>query len=140
MATHSSILAWRILMDRGSWWATVHRVAKNWTRLKDLASFFFFPINIRICNIKIRTVHPCSTSVPSVAFRQSIAEDEGAMANTRGRVGRYLIGCMHGHSEATSYSGICGFICHAMHLDKRISDNTTGLGGKGLWRWSWSPQ
>ena len=24
MATHSSILAWRNPMDRGSWWATVH--------------------------------------------------------------------------------------------------------------------
>ena len=22
-------------MDRGAWWATVHRVAKSWTRLKD---------------------------------------------------------------------------------------------------------
>ena len=33
MATHSSILAWRIPMDRGSWWATVHGVAKSWTRL-----------------------------------------------------------------------------------------------------------
>ena len=29
MATHSSILAWRIPMDRGAWWATVHRVANN---------------------------------------------------------------------------------------------------------------
>ena len=29
MATHSSILAWRILTDRGAWWATVHRVAKS---------------------------------------------------------------------------------------------------------------
>ena len=27
--THSSILGWRIPMDRGSWWATVHRVAKK---------------------------------------------------------------------------------------------------------------
>ena len=26
MATHSSILAWRIPMDRGAWWATVHGV------------------------------------------------------------------------------------------------------------------
>ena len=26
-ATHSSILAWRIPMDRGAWWATVHGVA-----------------------------------------------------------------------------------------------------------------
>ena len=29
MATHSSVLAWRIPMDRGAWWATVHGVAKN---------------------------------------------------------------------------------------------------------------
>ena len=27
MATHSSILAWRIPMDRGAWRATVHGVA-----------------------------------------------------------------------------------------------------------------
>ena len=31
MATHSSILAWRITMDRGAWWAAVHRVAKSET-------------------------------------------------------------------------------------------------------------
>ena len=31
MATHSSIPAWRILMDRGAWRATVHGVAKSWT-------------------------------------------------------------------------------------------------------------
>ena len=35
MATYSSILAWRIPMDRGAWWATVHGVAKSWTRLSD---------------------------------------------------------------------------------------------------------
>ena len=28
MATHSSILAWRIRMDRGAWQATVHGVAR----------------------------------------------------------------------------------------------------------------
>ena len=28
MATHSSILAWRIPMDRGAWWAAVHGVAR----------------------------------------------------------------------------------------------------------------
>ena len=28
MATHSSILAWRILVDRGAWQATVHGVTK----------------------------------------------------------------------------------------------------------------
>ena len=35
MATHSSIIAWRIPMDRGTWQATVHGVAKCPTRLND---------------------------------------------------------------------------------------------------------
>ena len=34
MATHSSILAWKIPMDRGGWWATVRRVAKSRTLLR----------------------------------------------------------------------------------------------------------
>ena len=29
-----------IPMDREAWWATVHRVAKNWTRLKQLSTCF----------------------------------------------------------------------------------------------------
>ena len=35
MATHSSILAWTIPMDRRAWWATVHEVAESWTQLSD---------------------------------------------------------------------------------------------------------
>ena len=38
MATHFHILAWRIPMDRGAWWATVCRAAKSWTRLKQLST------------------------------------------------------------------------------------------------------
>ena len=37
MATHSSILAWRIPTDRGAWRAAVHGVAKSRTRLSDSA-------------------------------------------------------------------------------------------------------
>ena len=33
MATHSSVLAWRIPRDRGAWRAAVHGVVKSWTRL-----------------------------------------------------------------------------------------------------------
>ena len=35
MATHSSILAWRILMDRGAWQAIVYGVTKGQTCLSD---------------------------------------------------------------------------------------------------------
>ena len=35
MATHSSILAWRIPMGRGAWHGTVHGVSKSETRLSD---------------------------------------------------------------------------------------------------------
>ena len=31
MAAHCSILAWRLPMDRGAWWAIVHRVTKSQT-------------------------------------------------------------------------------------------------------------
>ena len=39
MATHSSILAWRIPMDRGAWQGTVSGVTKSWTRLKHLIKY-----------------------------------------------------------------------------------------------------
>ena len=41
MATHSCILAWRHL-DRGTWRATVHRVAQIWTQLKQLSTHAWF--------------------------------------------------------------------------------------------------
>ena len=37
MATHSSILAWRIPKDRGAWWAAVHGVAKSQTQRSSRA-------------------------------------------------------------------------------------------------------
>ena len=35
MATHSSILAWRIPLDRGAWQATVYRLTESQTRLRS---------------------------------------------------------------------------------------------------------
>ena len=35
MATHSSILSWKIAMDRGSGWATVHGITKSQTQLSE---------------------------------------------------------------------------------------------------------
>ena len=38
MATHSSILAWRIPGTGGAWWAAIYGVAQSQTRLKQLSS------------------------------------------------------------------------------------------------------
>ena len=38
MATHSSVLAWRIARDGGARWAAVYGVAQSQTRLKQLSS------------------------------------------------------------------------------------------------------
>ena len=46
MAAHSSILAWRIPMDRGAWWATVCGVAQNLTQLKRCMHFSNFHLLI----------------------------------------------------------------------------------------------
>ena len=37
MGAHTSVLAWRISMDRGAWQASVHGVAKSHTSLSDYA-------------------------------------------------------------------------------------------------------
>ena len=42
MATHSSILAWRIATDRGAWQATVHGVTKSQTLPQRASSLSFF--------------------------------------------------------------------------------------------------
>ena len=41
MAAPSGILAWRIPMDRGAWWAIVHGVAKSqaWLSKTTFASY-----------------------------------------------------------------------------------------------------
>ena len=38
MATHSSIFAWRILMDRRAWWATVHGGHKESEKTERLST------------------------------------------------------------------------------------------------------
>ena len=40
MATHSNILAWKFPRPEGAWQATVHGVAKSWTRLRTTRTRF----------------------------------------------------------------------------------------------------
>ena len=42
MATHSSILAWKIPWTEEPWQAAVRGVAESWTRLSDFTFTFYF--------------------------------------------------------------------------------------------------
>ena len=46
MATHTSILACRIPMDRGAGQVTVHGVSKSRTQLSDFHFHFTFPVDV----------------------------------------------------------------------------------------------
>ena len=55
---HSSFLAWRIPMDRGAWWATVHGVPKSRTRLNNQVQYSDFPRGL----FKIKSQHDLQNS------------------------------------------------------------------------------
>ena len=57
MATHSSILSWRIPLDREAWRATAHGVAKSWTWLKRLSR----PISFS----RLYNIYPLPRPIPS---------------------------------------------------------------------------
>ena len=59
MATHSSILAWRIpQMEEGAWGATVHSIVKSQTRLKQLSIHTYRHLrNEILVNIPLQTPH-----------------------------------------------------------------------------------
>ena len=53
-------------MDKGAWWATVHEVAKSWTRLSDWAhtrahTHIMFPLRENHCQIKDMVVKSTQT-------------------------------------------------------------------------------
>ena len=67
MATHSSILAWRIPMDRGAGQAIVHAVTKSQTRLSDTPSVKIAPeffIAKFICLLKVGFLYSNKSSGP----------------------------------------------------------------------------
>ena len=66
MATHSSILVWRITIDKGVWQAIVHVVTKSWTQA-HIYIFFQIIFNTLVQNIEysflIYTVGHCWLSI-----------------------------------------------------------------------------
>ena len=54
MTTHSSILAWRIPMDREAWWAIFHRVAESDTTERLMLSVM---LDVSSHDANIATIH-----------------------------------------------------------------------------------
>ena len=79
--THSTILAWGILMDRGAWWATVHGVPKSQTWLSDSAQhdiyipYFTCPYGF-LCWLQLSTVtiKPTPKKLLCVPFKETAEE------------------------------------------------------------------
>ena len=60
MATHSSIIAWRILMDRGAWRATVHRItASDRTESLSTAQHIHIYTCVCVCVCVCVCMHVC---------------------------------------------------------------------------------
>ena len=57
LATHSSILAWRISMHRRAWWATVHGVTKSQTWLSDSAQLLTGTFREKFANSYLKKFH-----------------------------------------------------------------------------------
>ena len=55
MATHTSILTWRIPTDRGAWRATVHRVTKSRTQVEQLSKAQHR--RVKVCNVKVNKLY-----------------------------------------------------------------------------------
>ena len=54
-------------MDRGTWWATVHRVAKNQTRLKKLSMLTHMSLTKDECEA---TQNPAQGSIGACVLQQ----------------------------------------------------------------------
>ena len=65
LATHSSILAWRISMDIGAWWATVRSITKSRTWLKWLSTHPRSPTNYKVPGTRLNVLCSLAQFIPT---------------------------------------------------------------------------
>ena len=56
LATHSSILAWNIPLDRGAW-HMIHGIGKSWIGLSGYAQHIYVCVCVCVCNVIITAAH-----------------------------------------------------------------------------------
>ena len=74
MATHSSILAWIIPKDRGDWQATVHRVTKSQTQLKQLSMHTLIYCISSVTQWCLTLCNPMNHSTPGLPVHHQLLE------------------------------------------------------------------
>ena len=113
MATHSSILAWRIPMDRGAWQATVHAVI-----LKNNFIYLFMAVLGLCCCTGFFFFFPFveNGGYSLVAMSGLLIEVAFLVAEQRRRGARTLVVVAHGLSSRCSWA-----------LERRLSSCGSGL-------------
>ena len=107
MATHSSILAGRIPMDRGAWHAVVHRVAESDTTEQTQAGWLSLLAegSLLIPPPANSTSQPGGYEVLGDLFSEAVSTEQGPIPEThthRGRENR-----MDKHDASTGLLSVC---------------------------------
>ena len=116
MATHSSVLAWRIPRDRGTWWAAVYGVAQSQTQLKWLSSSSSMTLLSGVMlskpfwNLPVQTDPVWKKSAYSTFFkgkRRSVVKDVCTYTCI------YILICLYVHSHIWH---ICVNVCKCIYI------------------------
>ena len=86
MATHSSITAWRIPMDRGAWQATLYGVPKSWTRLSNSAQHLSASIILFKARLEKTLESPWTARISNQSILKEISPEyslEGLMVKLK---------------------------------------------------------
>ena len=78
MATHSSVLAWRI--PGTGWWAAISGIAQSWTRLKRLSGGSSSPFLVAPM-VKLLSAMQ-ETQVPSLGWEDPLEKEMAAHSNS----------------------------------------------------------
>ena len=95
------------LTNRGAWWATVHRVAKSWTRLKQLCSITHVNESPRMGQSLQWPLCKLESTLAAWPFRKNVSEPWSQKL--------WLFTYLHPHSNLLSYMrnwSVRKLICH----------------------------
>ena len=120
MTTHSNILAWRIPMDRGVLWATVHGVTKSPTWLSDWTELNWIPFFAFYCYLYWASL--VAQMVKNLPARQETWVWSGLRRSPRGGHGNPLqYSCLENPHGQRSLAGHSPWGRKELDMTERLS-------------------